>query len=29
MVKTGIEHGYNLVWERRRKARSGKGSSEF
>ena len=29
MVKSGIEHGYNLVWERRRKAKSGKGSSEF
>jgi len=29
MVKSSIEHGYSLVWERRRKARSGKGSSEF
>jgi uncharacterized protein (DUF736 family) len=30
MVKSGIEHGYNLVWERRRnKAKPNKASAEF
>ena len=29
LVKTSSEHGYGLVWERRRKARSGKGTGEF
>jgi len=29
LVKTGIEHGYSLVWERKRKPRAGSTSSEF
>ncbi|HEX3982783.1 MAG TPA: DUF736 domain-containing protein [Acidisoma sp.] len=29
MVKTGAEHGYSLVWERRRPAKRGQASSEF
>jgi len=29
MVKTGAEHGYSLVWERRRKAKGNGNSSEF
>jgi uncharacterized protein (DUF736 family) len=29
MVKTGAEHGYSLVWERRRKRKTNRNSSEF
>jgi uncharacterized protein (DUF736 family) len=29
LVKTGVEHGYSLVWERKRKTRTGEQPGQF